>query len=173
MVVILMGVSGSGKTTVGELLAEQLGWQFYDADDFHPEENVEKMRSGEALSDIDREPWLHALSELIKNEHENNRNIVLACSALRKKYREILDQDLSPIRLVYLKGDFELIQERLSKRTGHYMDPALLKSQFDTLEIPSTKEGALFVDISPAPDEIVNAVCNALGIALSPDQPGA
>ena len=169
MVVILMGVSGSGKTTVGELLAEQLGWNFFDADDFHPKENVEKMRQGIPLNDDDRMPWLKALADLINEENNHKRHLVLACSALKEKYREVLDQDLLPTRLVYLKGDPELIRERLEKRQGHYMDPNLLKSQFDALEIPKEGEGAHYVDISSAPEDIVSAVCEQLGIVFSPE----
>lgn len=157
MVIVLMGVTGCGKTTVGKLLADQLGWMFYDADDFHPEENVEKMRQGIPLDDDDRMPWLNRLAELINSEHENERNMVLACSALKKKYREVIQHDLKPVRLVYLKGDFELIKDRLSQRVGHYMDPELLKSQFDALEEPEEDE-AISVDISPSPEDIVTSV---------------
>ncbi len=158
MVIVLMGVTGCGKTTVGRLLAEQLGWMFYDADDFHPEENVEKMRQGIPLDDDDRLPWLQRLAELINSEHENQRNMVLACSALKRKYRDVIQHDLKPVRLVYLKGEFELIRDRLSQRVGHYMNPELLKSQFDALEEPMDNEGAVLVDISPNPEDIVTSV---------------
>jgi gluconokinase len=161
MVVVLMGVTGSGKTTVGRCLAEQLGWEFYDADDFHPEENVEKMRSGIPLNDEDRQPWLKALSDLIDGATENERNIVLACSALKHHYRKILRNDLKPVRFFYLRGTPELIRERLEARRGHYMNPKLLTSQFQTLEEP---KDAVYVDIAPDPGTIVSSIRAELGV---------
>lgn len=160
MVIILMGVTGSGKTTVGLLLAQQLNWRYYDADDFHSRANVEKMRDGIPLSDQDRLPWLEALRELVTDCLERAENAVLGCSALKESYREYLLVD-ERVRLVYLKGDYETIQRRLSKRRGHYMSPALLESQFDTLEEP---EGDLQVDIFLTPEQIVESIRGDLRI---------
>lgn len=162
MVIVLMGVTGCGKTTVGKILANDLGWQFYDADDFHPEENVEKMRAGIPLNDTDREPWLRALGDLINNAHENENNLILACSALKHNYRKMLRVDLAPVQFVYLKGTPELIKERLEARRGHYMNPALLQSQFSTLEEP---KDALYMDIAPDPSNIAERIKSELGLA--------
>lgn len=133
--IILMGVSGSGKTTVGLELARRLGWDFADADDFHPPENVAKMAQGVALTDQDREPWLGALRTLIDIQLSEGNSIILACSALRARYRQMLKRD--SVHFVYLKGDTKRIQKRLQARTGHYMKVQLLKSQFATLEEPT------------------------------------
>jgi gluconokinase len=160
MVVILMGVTGSGKTTVGKLLSKDLGWRYFDADDFHPPANVEKMRMGVPLDDADRTPWLETLRKLIRNCLDQSENAVLACSALKESYRSFLLIDES-VRLIYLKGDYGLIQERLSKRRGHYMNPKLLDSQFDTLEEP---EGDVQIDVSSSPDEIVKIIRSHLGL---------
>src|SRR3712207_6584842 len=135
MVVILMGVSGSGKTTVGRLLAERTGATFYDADDFHTPANVEKMRAGVPLTDEDRRPWLDALRALVASCLERGEPAVLACSALKEKYRERLRVD-GRVRFVYLEGDYELIEQRLKNRRGHFMKREMLKSQFETLEEP-------------------------------------
>jgi gluconokinase len=165
MVIVLMGVTGCGKTTVGKMLAKELGWLFYDADDFHPEENVEKMKNGIPLNDEDRVPWLQTLANLIHSGYENQRNMILACSALKKRYRSVLHHDLHPVKFVYLKGEMDLIRERLEARKGHYMNPVLLKSQFDALEEPGSDEPAVAVDISPAPLDILNAVKETLQIS--------
>ena len=161
MVIILMGVTGCGKTTVGTLLAEQLGWEFFDADSFHPEANVAKMRNGVPLTEDDRLPWLQSLADLINTAHEEGRNIVLACSALKEKYRELLRHELKPVIFIYLKGGFELIKSRLEARTGHFMDPNLLKSQFAALEEPAS-DNAICVDISPEPEHIAESIKHAL-----------
>src|SRR5512133_642162 len=126
---IVMGVSGCGKTTVGKLLAERLGWDFYDADDFHPPANIAKMAAGIPLNDDDRAPWLAKLHDLITTCLKENRPGVLACSALKERYRQILLASNDATRIVYLKGSFDLIQERMSARAGHYMKPGMLKSQ--------------------------------------------
>ena len=160
MVVILMGVTGSGKTTVGKLLASDLGWGYFDADDFHPPANVEKMKIGVPLNDADRTPWLETLRNLIRSCLDQGENAVLACSALKESYRGFLLIDES-VKLIYLKGDYGLIQERLSKRLGHYMNPKLLDSQFDTLEEPG---GDVGIDVSLSPDEIVNIIKGQLGL---------
>lgn len=160
MVIILMGVTGSGKTTIGRLLARELGWPFHDADDFHSEANVEKMARGVPLDDRDRAPWLAALRELVRLRVENGENTVLACSALKESYRDLLlvDED---VKLIYLKGDDDLIRERLGSRQGHFMKAAMLDSQFAALEEP---ERALSVDISQPPQEIVKAIRDGLGV---------
>jgi gluconokinase len=155
-----MGVSGSGKTTVGRLLAENLAWRYYDADEFHAAANIEKMKSGIPLTDDDRKPWLESLRELIRSCLEKSENAVLACSALKESYREFLLLD-ERIKLVYLKGDYQLVQERLAQRRGHYMDPKLLDSQFGTLEEPSE---CLRIDASSDPREIISTIRNRLGV---------
>ncbi len=153
--IIVMGVSGSGKTSVGQLLAKQLGWGFYDADDFHPPENVAKMANGIPLNDSDRGPWLAALHNLISSSLTADRPGVLACSALKERYRQQLMDGNSHVQLVYLKGTYDLIWSRMSARSGHYMKPSMLQSQFDTLEEP---KDALTVDICIPVDEIVREI---------------
>lgn len=160
MVIILMGVTGSGKTTIGRLLSKELGWKYYDADDFHPRANVEKMSSGIPLNDDDRRPWLEALSDLIRHCLERGENAVLACSALKESYRKFLLVD-EKVKLIYLKGDRDLIQKRLNARRGHYMNPALLDSQFEALEEPKRDWN---VDVSLSPDEIIKAIKSYLRI---------
>jgi len=160
MVVILMGVTGSGKTTVGKLLASDLGWGYFDADDFHPPANVEKMKIGVPLNDADRTPWLETLRNLIRSCLDQTENAVLACSALKESYRGFLLIDES-VKLIHLKGDYGLIQERLNKRRGHYMNPKLLDSQFDTLEEPG---GDVEIDFSSSPEEIVKIIKRRLGL---------
>ncbi len=152
---LLMGVSGCGKTTVGQRLAETLGWDFYDADAFHPPANIAKMAAGIPLNDEDRAPWLAALHDLIVDCLKNGRPGVLACSALKERYRRTLLENTQHVQIVYLKGDFELIRARMMARPGHYMKPAMLQSQFDALEEPTD---ALTVDISRPVDEIVDAI---------------
>ena len=160
MIIVLMGVTGSGKTTVGRLLAESLGWTYVEADDFHSELNIEKMKGGIPLDDAGRKPWLENLRELVRDCLARSENAVLACSALRESYREFLLLD-ERVKLVYLKGDYRMIQERLAERRDHYMDPALLDSQFETLEEPS--EG-LRIDASSDPTVIVSIIRNNLSI---------
>lgn len=154
-VVVLMGVSGSGKTTVGVKLAQRLGWPYFDADDFHPPENVAKMRSGTPLQDADRWPWLDKLNALLHEHVARGENVLLGCSALKQVYRDRIADGLTDVRWVYLQGDFELIRQRLEQRKGHYMPASLLKSQFETLEEP---RDALVVDIHPN----VDAVCEKI-----------
>jgi gluconokinase len=158
MVVVLMGVTGSGKTTIGRLLSRELGWTYYDADDFHSPANILKMRNGTPLTDDDRRPWLEMLSRLIRECLERGEQAVLACSALKESYRKFLLVD-DRVKLVYLKGDYYILQKRLSERRGHYMNPALLDSQLETLEEPAS---GLQVDISLSPDEIVKRIKNYL-----------
>src|ERR1051325_5144135 len=144
MVIILMGVTGSGKTTIGKQLAGDLGWKYYDADAFHSPANIKKMSSGTPLNDVDRLPWLESLRDLIQKSLAQNENAVLACSALKRSYRDYLVVN-ERVKVVYLKGTYDLIQTRLNQRHGHYMDPALLDSQFDILEEPDLEAQ---VDIS-------------------------
>lgn len=149
---IIMGVSGSGKTMVGKALAQRLGWDFFDADDFHPPANVAKMASGIPLDDSDRAPWLDALHELISFSLKADRPAVLACSALKERYRQRLLEGNSGVQIVFLKGSYELIWSRMEKRIDHYMKPSMLKSQFDVLEEPTN---ALTVDIANSVEEII------------------
>lgn len=162
MIIVLMGVSGSGKTTVGKELARQLGWTFVDADDFHPPANVEKMHRGIALTDEDRRPWLAAIHQRLLEAARRGENVVLACSALKHEYRDYLQHE-EPERIffVYLRGSEELIRERLAVRKGHFMNPNLLHSQFETLEPP---ENAAQVDIAPPPDQIAAEIRRKVGL---------
>jgi len=160
MIIVLMGVTGSGKTTTGRKLAKSLGWKYFDADDFHSAANVTKMRSGVPLNDEDRKPWLESLQRLIQNSLANNEPAILACSALKQSYRDVLLVD-ERVKLVYLKGDYNLIKERLAVRSNHYMNPALLDSQFETLEEP---EDALPIDIKTPPDKIIEMIRAQLNI---------
>lgn len=158
-----MGVTGSGKSTVGQMLAEKLGWEFYDADHFHPEENVIKMSKGIPLNDEDRVPWLKALASLIASSEAQGQSVILACSALKKNYREMLREASDQLKFVYLKGDEELIGERLRARKNHFMNPALLPSQFAALEEPCENE-AYHVDIYPEPLTIAENVIIKVGL---------
>jgi gluconokinase len=164
VIVVLMGVSGSGKTTVGRELAASLGWTFLDADDFHPAANVAKMSRGEPLTDEDRRPWLDSLRERIDLAHGRGEDAVLACSALKHAYRDYLRADEpAQVRYVYLEGSEELIRERLAKRRGHFMPPGLLHSQFEALEPPAD---AVRIDVTPAPDVIAGKIRAALGLRV-------
>jgi gluconokinase len=158
MVIILIGVAGSGKTTVGRILAAQLGCEFHDADDLHSPENREKMSHGLALSDQDRLPWLLAVRNLVQRCLAENRDAVIACSALRRSYRDLLVVDKAKVKLVYLKGSPALIAQRLAQRSGHFFDPRLLQSQFDTLEEPQDPTDATVVDISETPEQVADAI---------------
>ena len=161
MIAIVMGVVGSGKTTIGTLLATELGWQFADADDFHPHSNVEKIRHGIPLSDTDRQPWLDRLRAEINRWIAADSNVVLACSALKGSYREELE--VGPeVRFVYLKGSASLVAERLRSRSGHFADEKILASQFDDLEEP---EKSVTVEITGTPEQIVGEIRQKLGLA--------
>ena len=164
MIILVMGVSGSGKSTIGQLLADSLHWEFADADSFHSPENIEKMRHGIPLNDLDRMPWLLALQQAIQQWLQKNKNMVLACSALKASYRQVLVLDEERVKLVYLKGAFELIQKRLQTRQTHFMSEKLLKSQFDALQEPS---GAITVDVSDPAEVIVQKIRVSLGIEAS------
>jgi gluconokinase len=160
-IVILMGVTGSGKTTVGRRLAADLGWTFVEGDEFHPPANVEKMRRGEPLDDADRIPWLRALARRIDELVAAGQPAVVACSALKQAYRDLLARDRPAVSFVYLKAPAGLLGERLRHRTGHFMPPGLLASQLDTLEEPA---GGLTIDGSPPPAAIVAAIRRGLGL---------
>jgi gluconokinase len=159
MVVVLMGVSGTGKTAVGTRLAKALGGAFAEGDDYHPPANVEKMRSGVPLDDADREPWLETLSREIGRWLDEGKTVVLACSALKQSYRDILKAGHKGVRFVHLKGDKALILKRLQGRRGHYMPPSLLDSQLATLEEPAD---AITVGIEATPDQIVADIMKKL-----------
>ena len=156
-----MGVSGCGKTTLGKLLAERLGWHFYDADDFHPQVNLAKMAQGVPLNDRDRRPWLLAIHDLLAGLAVKTGQAVVACSALKVDYRDLLCMGLQGIRFVYLKGGFALLDERLRRRPGHFFSAGLLGSQFEILEEP---EDALTVEVDHPPDAIVDRIMKGLGV---------
>ena len=160
MFVVLMGVAGSGKTTIGRRLAAELGWKFYDADDFHSHASVAKMSSGRPLDDADRLPWLRALQSLVRTSVERGESAVLACSALKANYRARLLID-KRVKLAYLKGNFDLIQKRLANRRGHFMPAAMLESQFAALEEPARET---HLDASLPPGEIVEEIRRRLGV---------
>jgi gluconokinase len=157
VILIVFGVSGAGKTTVGKLLARKLGWHFLEADDFHPSANVAKMRSGHPLTDEDRWPWLERLREQIELSLAAGENAVLACSALKRRYRDSLRVN-SDVRFVFLRGDYALIADQLHHRRGHFMNPALLRSQFADLEEPAPGESAITVELERTPEEIVEEI---------------
>jgi gluconokinase len=168
MVIIVMGVSGSGKTDVGEALAGRLGWVFEDADNWHPPSNIGKMQSGVALTDEDREPWLRSLSNAVRSWVADKRDVVLACSALREWHRNVLREGVlnrKSIRFVYLKGTHEAIDQRLRLRVGHFMPESLLESQFAALEEPDSSE-ALVVDISHTVTSVVDSVIAGLRLGF-------
>jgi len=161
--VVVMGVSGAGKSTVGRIIAAQLGCPFRDADSFHPAANIEKMSRGEPLTDDDRWPWLQAIAAWIAEHRAAGTTCVVTCSALKRAYRDtVTEKQSADVRLVYLKGDFELIEARLKARKGHFMPPALLQSQFGALEEPGKDEHAITVSIDATPEEIAAKVLQQL-----------
>jgi gluconokinase len=155
MVVVVMGVSGAGKTTIGSALATELGWRFLDADDYHPPQNVAKMAAGVPLEDADRWPWLERMNEALKRES----NAVLACSALKEAYRQRLLDGIAGYELVYLRGDFALIHNRLAERKHRYMPASLLESQFATLEAPAR---AIEIDVAASVGDCVAAIARRI-----------
>ena len=161
--IVVMGVSGAGKSTVGRLLAAQLDCPFRDADSFHPKANIEKMASGHPLTDEDRWPWLDAIAAWIAEHRAAGTTCVVTCSALKRVYRDIVtNKQNADTRLVYLKGDFDLIEARLKARKDHFMPPGLLRSQFDALEEPAFEEHAVAVSIDATPEEIAARVLEQL-----------
>lgn len=162
---VVMGVSGSGKTTIAALLAGRLGWEFADGDDFHPPANVEKMRAGTPLTDDDRRPWLEAIAGWIGGLRGQRRHGVVACSALRRAYRDLLGAGAADVRLVYLAGDEALIGRRQAARHGHFMPTSQMRDQFATLEEPTTEERAITVSVANAPAVIVDDVIRQLAAA--------
>lgn len=161
-IAVVMGVSGSGKTTVAILLADALHCQFLEGDDLHPQSNVEKMRGGTPLTDADRLPWLHRIAEKIDGWRSRRESGVLTCSALKRSYRDIVIGDRKDVTLVYLRGSRELIHRRMTARRKHFMPAALLDSQFATLEEPGPDENPIVVDVSGQPAEIVAEIVRQL-----------
>jgi gluconokinase len=172
--VVVMGVSGSGKSTIASMLAQRLHWVYEDADWFHPKSNIEKMHHGEPLNDQDRWPWLQAIADWIDATRRAGGHGVVACSALKRAYRDILIGDRRDVRLVFLKGDFDLIARRIAARADHFMPSTLLESQFATLQEPQADERPIVVSIAPHPREIVETVVSQLGVHSAPaDATGA
>lgn len=161
-VIVVMGVASSGKTSLGERLAERLGWPFRDADSFHPPANVAKMSSGIPLTDEDRKPWLAAIAAWIDELRGNGGNGIVTCSALKKAYRDVIVGDRPDVALVYLRGSRELIGQRMAARQHHFMPPALLDSQFATLEEPGADENPLVVQVEASKEAIVEQVVREL-----------
>jgi gluconokinase len=162
---IVMGVSGAGKSTVAEALAGRLGWRCEDGDRFHPAANVAKMRAGQPLTDDDRWPWLKAIADEIDRLCGKQQHAVVACSALRRAYRDVLVHGRGDIRIIFLDGTRELIATRLAERKGHFMPPGLLDSQFRTLERPGPDEGAMTVSIDATVETIVDNIVRQLKLA--------
>ena len=166
MIVIIFGVSGAGKTTVGALLARELGWRFIEADDFHPAANIEKMRNGHPLTDEDRWPWLNCLRKQIEQSLSGGENAVLACSALKRAYRDHLRAS-DEVTFVFLRGDYALVEKQLRSRHRHFMNANLLQSQFDDLEEPQPGENILTIELGRTPEEIVERIKAKLNLAVS------
>ena len=173
MIVVVMGVSGVGKTTVGVALSRRLGWRFLDADDFHPAANVEKMRRGVPLTDDDRRPWLEAIGRELARRAATGDDVVLACSALHRWHRDALRAGArgADVRFVYLRAGYDEIDHRLRSRIGHFMPESLLRSQLETLEPPDATE-ALGVDAAAPPDAIVDAIVQGLTLVPAAQRPG-
>jgi carbohydrate kinase (thermoresistant glucokinase family) len=164
IVVVLMGVSSSGKSTIGKRLSKLLAWPFRDADSFHPPANIAKMSQGIALNDADRWPWLDAIAHWIEQQLGKGECGLVSCSALKRSYRRRLIRGRTDVRLVYLKGSFELIHKRMQRRRGHFMPPSLLKNQFDVLEEPQADENAVIVSIAPPAQRVVKTIIAELGL---------
>jgi gluconokinase len=164
VIVIVFGVSGAGKTTIGKLLAKRLGWRFLEADDFHPRGNIEKMHNGLPLTDEDRWSWLKLLREQIERSLAAKENAVLACSALKRRYRERLRVS-DDVKFVLLRGDYALVEKQLHSRRGHFMNPDLLRSQFVDLEEPESDEDAITIELGRTPEELVEEIKTRLSLA--------
>ncbi len=167
-VVVIMGVSGSGKSTIAAMLALRLHWEFADGDWFHPASNVEKMHAGIPLTDDDRWPWLAAIADWIDRTRRRGEHSVLACSALKRSYRDVLIGNRPDVRLVFLKGAEALIARRIATRHEHFMPQSLLHSQFEALEEPGPAENPVIVSIEPAPREIVAQIASLLKLSTDP-----
>lgn len=163
-VIVVMGVSGVGKSTVAGLLAEELGWTMAEADQFHPESNIRKMTTGTPLTDADRIPWLHAIRGRIDEHAGTGQNLVLTCSALKRSYRDLLRRARATVRFVHLTGDTATVSERLLHRTGHFMPPELLRSQLADLEPLASDEDGITVDSTATPERIVHTALATLAI---------
>ncbi len=166
-VLVVMGVSGCGKSTIASMLANRLRWIYEDGDWFHPQSNIEKMHHGEPLDDADRWPWLHAIADWIDATRHDGGHGIVACSALKRAYRDILVGDRKDVRIIYLKGDRNLIARRVAARADHFMPAALLDSQFAALEEPTAGERPVVVSIVPHPRQIVETIVEKLGIDQS------
>lgn len=169
-VILLMGVAGCGKTTIGQRLAKRLGWQFRDADSFHPQANIDKMKTGTALTDEDRWPWLDAIANWIDDCVRTNRPGIVTCSALKRVYRARIIGHRTGVRLVYLKGGKQLIADRMSRRKNHFMPPSLLDSQFATLEEPRMIEKPIVLNVALPPNRIVDRIVSQCGLHAQPNQ---
>jgi gluconokinase len=166
-IIMVTGVAGSGKTTVGAMLAGRLGWQYAEADDFHPPANVAKMAAGHPLNDADRWPWLEAIGRWMDQQRTAGLPGVVSCSALKRKYRDLLRQDRPQVRMVFLNGSRELLASRLLSRHGHFMKPEMLDSQLADLEQPEPDEHMVVVSVDATPPEIVNTIIGDLGLTAS------
>jgi gluconokinase len=166
-ILVVMGVSGSGKSTIGTQLALQLHWEFEDGDWFHPARNIDKMHAGLPLTDEDRAPWLIAIADFIDQARLSGRHAVVACSALKRRYRTVIVGNRPDVRLIYLKGSMELIGRRIAARHEHFMPQSLLQSQFDALEEPGPDEHPIVVSVAPRPREIVDEILDALRAQIS------
>ena len=157
-ILLIMGVSGAGKTTIAKILAARLGWPFEEGDDLHPQANIDKMKAGIPLTDADRQPWLAQVAAWIDRQRASGEPGIITCSALKRSYRQIVIGDRPDVRLVYLRGGHDLIAARVAQRTGHFMPESLLQSQFDALEEPGPDENPLIVDIGPPPGDIADEI---------------